>query len=63
MTKFVGLLGRKAFSDSLSHSSAATETRVPSPAPVDLDEDLFSTLGAQMGGDNEVLRNLLIDAS
>ena len=67
MTKFVGLLGRKAFSDSLSHSSAqssvATGTTPSSPAPVELDEDLFSTLGAQMGGDNEVLRNLLIDAS
>lgn len=64
MTKFVGLLGRKAFSDSLSHSlaaSASPETKAPSP--VDLDEDLFSTLGAQMGGENETLRNLLIEAS
>lgn len=67
MTKFVGLLGRKAFSDSLSHSSAnsgiATGTTPPSPAPVELDEELFSALGTQMGGDNEALRNLLIDAN
>lgn len=65
MTKFVGLLGRKAFSDSLSHSSANSSVAIgtATSAPVEVDEDLFSTLGAQMGGDNEALRNLLIDAS
>ena len=31
--------------------------------PLELDEELFSALGAQIGGDNESLRNLLLDAS
>ncbi|MGN6463662.1 MAG: hypothetical protein ACTHLY_20995 [Pseudolabrys sp.] len=64
MTKFVGLLGRKAFSDSLSHSlTASVSPETKASSPVDLDEDLFSALGAQMGGENETLRNLLIEAS
>ena len=54
MTKFVGLLGRKAFSDSLSHSSAnsgiATGTTPPSPAPVELDA---SALRHVSGGNGE----------
>jgi crescentin len=38
----------------------------PAPAsenPLELDEELFSTLGAQLGGDNEALRNMLLDAN
>lgn len=31
--------------------------------PLELDEELFSSLGAQLSGENEELRNLLIDAS
>ena len=31
--------------------------------PLELDEELFSVLGAQIGGDNETLRNLLLDAN
>jgi chromosome segregation ATPase len=31
--------------------------------PLELDEELFSALGAQMGGDNEALRNLLLDVN
>ncbi len=38
----------------------------PAPAsenPLELDEELFSTLGGQLGGDNEALRNMLLDAN
>jgi crescentin len=36
----------------------------PQPAnPLELDEELFSALGARVGGDNEALRNLLLNAS
>ena len=31
--------------------------------PLELDEELFSALGAQIGGENEALRNLLLDAN
>ena len=31
--------------------------------PLELDEELFSALGAQIGGDNESLHNLLLDAN
>ena len=31
--------------------------------PLELDEELFSALGAQLGGENETLRNLLLDAN
>ncbi|MDP1585651.1 MAG: hypothetical protein Q8M18_19705 [Bradyrhizobium sp.] len=31
--------------------------------PLELDEELFSALGAQIGGENESLRNLLLDAN
>lgn len=48
--------------------TAAKQTIAPVPAaPADnvleLDEELFSTLGAQVGNDNETLRNLLLDAN
>ena len=31
--------------------------------PFELDEELFSALGVQIGGDNESLRNLMLDAN
>jgi len=31
--------------------------------PIEIDEELFSALGAQIGGDNESLRNLMLDAN
>ena len=31
--------------------------------PLELDEELFTALGAQLGGENESLRNLLLDAN
>jgi len=62
MSKFGGFFARKpALVDSL-----------PEPTPTDggqkdniveIDEELFSSLGAQVGGENETLRNLLLDAS
>ena len=35
----------------------------PADNPLELDEELFTALGAQLGGDNESLRNLLLDAN
>ena len=62
MSKFVGFFARKP---------ALVDT-LPEPAPTDvapndtideIDEELFSALGVQVGGENETLRNLLLDAS
>jgi chromosome segregation ATPase len=39
-----------------------TESSLPDN-PLEIDEELFTSLGAQIGGDNESLRNLLLDAS
>ena len=51
----------------LSRPKAARRNAVePAPAsdnPIELDEELFSALGAQFGGENEALRNLLLDAN
>ncbi len=62
MRKFGAFLARK---------TAAAETALtPTPAgttlpdnPLELDEELFSAIGAQIGGENETLRNLLLDAN
>ncbi|MDO8875607.1 MAG: hypothetical protein Q8M24_06705 [Pseudolabrys sp.] len=63
MSKFGGLFARKPSSafDRLAQPSP-TGTTVPEN-PLELDEELFSALGAQIGGDNETLRNLLLDAN
>jgi crescentin len=63
MSKFGGLFARKPNSafDRLAQPSP-TGTDVPD-SPLELDEELFSALGAQIGGDNETLRNLLLDAN
>jgi crescentin len=61
MSKFGGLLARAPAANkpvsSKSGSAAETDT------PLDIDEELFASLGAQIGGENEALRNLLINAS
>jgi chromosome segregation ATPase len=62
MTKFGGFFARKAGlfdqpSEPLPASAAAPDN------PLELDEELFSALGAQLGSENETLRNLLIDAN
>ncbi len=62
MSKFGGFFARKAGlydkPAELTASSAASPDN-----PLELDEELFSALGAQLGGDNESLRNLLLDAN
>lgn len=66
MSKFGGLFGRK--SSAIDALAQPSPTGLDSPAatasnPLELDEELFSALGAQIGGDNEALRNLLLDAN
>ncbi len=62
MSKFGGFFARKA---GLYDQSAepAPASAAPPDNPLELDEELFSALGAQIGGDNESLRNLLLDAN
>jgi crescentin len=66
MSKFGGLFARKAalFDKSAEPTQASTAnvTNLPDN-PLELDEELFSALGAQIGGENETLRNLLLDAN
>ncbi len=57
MSRF-GFLARKAGPAEKPNEPAAT-----SDNPLELDEELFSALGAQLGGENEALRNLLLDAN
>ena len=72
MSKFGGLFGRRpSVLDTLAQPSPTGNVlpinsfavNPPSENPLELDEELFSTLGAQIGGDNETLRNLLLDAN
>jgi chromosome segregation ATPase len=58
MKKFGAFLARK----SAAPGPAPDETALPEN-PLDLDEELFSAMGAQIGGENEALRNLLLDAN
>ena len=61
MSKFGGFFARKAGlydrADEPAPQSAAPDN------PLELDEELFSALGAQMGSENEQLRTLLLDAN
>ncbi len=57
MSRF-GFLARKAGPAEKPNEPAAT-----SDNPLELDEELFSALGDQLGGENEALRNLLLDAN
>ena len=56
MSRF-GFLARK--------SGPAEKPNEPTTSdnPLELDEELFSALGAQLGGENESLRNMLLDAN
>ncbi len=59
MTKLGGLLARNTpLPESPTPSNAAEPDN-----PLDLDEELFSARGSQLGAENEALRNLLADAS
>lgn len=66
MSKLGGLFARKSGlydkADETATASQQSLTALPE-SPLELDEELFSTLGTQLGGENEELRNLLIDAS
>ena len=62
MNKFGGFFARRAGlydkpADPIPNASP------PADNPLELDEELFSALGAQLGGENESLRNLLLDAN
>ena len=58
MGKFGGFLSRKPV------ISEIVAVPAPEPAnPLELDEELFSALGARVGGENEALRNLLLNAA
>jgi chromosome segregation ATPase len=69
MSKLGGFFGRKsglfdATSEPTPVTTAATANSTALPDnPLELDEELFSALGAQIGGDNESLRNLMLDAT
>ena len=57
MSKFGGFLARRPAAVTLAASA-------PLPVnPLELDEELFSALGARVGGENEALRNLLLNAN
>ena len=61
MMNFGAFLARKpAAQDDLATTPAGTT--LPDN-PLELDEELFSAIGAQIGGENETLRNLLLDAN
>jgi chromosome segregation ATPase len=62
MNKFGGFFARRAGlydkpADPMPSATPQTDN------PLELDEELFTALGAQLGGENESLRNLLLDAN
>src|SRR5665213_4447204 len=62
MNKFGGLFARKP--EAFEELAQVSPTAASLPEnPLELDEELFSALGAQIGGDNESLRNLMLDAN
>lgn len=63
MSKFGGFFSRKAGLYDKSAEITALANSAPTDNPLELDEELFSALGAQLGGENESLRNLLLDAN
>ncbi|HEY7230246.1 MAG TPA: hypothetical protein VH558_07745 [Pseudolabrys sp.] len=62
MSKFGGFFARKAglYDKPAEPMPSATPQ---TDNPLELDEELFTALGAQLGGENESLRNLLLDAN
>ena len=67
MSKFGGFLARKTLPEPEPESAPESEPNSAEPLAtdnlLDLDAELFSKRGAQFGGDNESLRNLLIYAN
>ena len=62
MSKFGGLFARKPGIFNKLAEPTPVDNALPEN-PLEIDEELFCALGAQIGGDNESLRNLLIDAN
>jgi chromosome segregation ATPase len=62
MSKFGGFFARRAglYDKPADPMPSATP---PTDNLLELDEELFTALGAQLGGENESLRNLLLDAN
>ena len=62
MSKFGGFFARRAglYDKPADPTPSATP---PTDNLLELDEELFTALGAQLGGENESLRNLLLDAN
>jgi crescentin len=56
MSKIAAILNRK-------HVPSIKINELPDKAQLDVDEELFSTVGAELGSNNEVLRNLLLNAN
>jgi len=63
MRKFGAFLARKTPDSAPEQAAAASKSVTPPDNPLELDEELFSAIGAQLGGENEALRNLLLDAN
>ena len=63
MSKFGGFFSRKTGLYDKTADFAAPVNATSNDNPLELDEELFSALGAQLGGENESLRNLLLDAN
>ena len=61
MRKFGAFLARKTPDN--APEQAAGKPVTPPDNPLELDEELFSAIGSQLGGENEALRNLLLDAN
>jgi crescentin len=62
MSKFGGFFARKAGLYDQPAEPLPSNPALPENT-LELDEELFSALGAQLGGENESLRNLLLDAN
>jgi len=56
MKKLGGFLARKP-------AAVAAEQAPPADNPLELDEELFTARGVQLGSENEALRNLVLDAT
>jgi len=63
MSKFGGFFARTAGLYDKPAEPTPSNNTTPLDNPLELDEELFSALGAQLGGENESLRNLLLDAN
>jgi crescentin len=63
MRKFGAFLARKTAAPDIAFEAATPANAAPADNPLELDEELFSAIGAQIGGENEALRGLLLDAN